>query len=79
MALRYRRGMAIAAGTTIVAVLIQLLMPQVSREAVDTAQGLLAGGNDRPGEGTDHPDSPTFFSTIGATRGILLFGRASWY
>jgi hypothetical protein len=32
MALRYRRGMAMAAGTTVVAALIQLLDPTVSRE-----------------------------------------------
>ena len=46
MALRYRRGMAIAAGTTIVAAVFQLLIPQYLGRAVDIAQGLLAGGGD---------------------------------
>jgi ATP-binding cassette subfamily B protein len=46
MALRYRRGMAIAVGTTVVAALFQLLIPQYLGQAVDTAQGLLAGNDE---------------------------------
>jgi ATP-binding cassette subfamily B multidrug efflux pump len=46
MALRYRRGMAIAVGTTIVAAIFQLLIPRYLGQAVDTAQGLLAGGDE---------------------------------
>jgi ATP-binding cassette, subfamily B, multidrug efflux pump len=45
MALRYRRGMAIAVATTIVAAAFQLLIPRYLGQAVDTAQGLLAGGD----------------------------------
>ena len=45
MALRYRRGMAIAVATTIVAANFQLLIPRYLGQAVDTAQGLLAGGD----------------------------------
>ena len=45
MALRYRRGMAIALATTVVAAALQLLIPQYLGRAVDTAQGLLAGGD----------------------------------
>ncbi|MGH6944324.1 MAG: ABC transporter ATP-binding protein, partial [Geminicoccaceae bacterium] len=45
MALRYRRGMAIAAGTTVVAAVFQLLIPQYLGRAVDTAQGLLGSGD----------------------------------
>jgi ATP-binding cassette, subfamily B, multidrug efflux pump len=44
MALRYRAGMAIALATTIVAAVFQLLIPQYLGDAVDSAQGLLAGG-----------------------------------
>jgi ATP-binding cassette, subfamily B, multidrug efflux pump len=46
MALRYRRGMAMAVGATIVAALFQLLIPQYLGQAIDTAQGLLAGGDE---------------------------------
>ena len=46
MALRYRWGMAIALITTIVAAGFQLLIPQYLGEAVDSAQGLLAGGDE---------------------------------
>ena len=46
MALRYRRGMAIAVGTTIVAAAFQLLIPQYLGRAVDAAQGLLGSGAD---------------------------------
>jgi len=46
MALRYRRGMAIALVTTIIAAVLQLLIPQFLGRAVDSAQGLLAGGDD---------------------------------
>ncbi|MDH3772059.1 MAG: ABC transporter transmembrane domain-containing protein, partial [Nitrospirota bacterium] len=46
MALRYRRGMAIAVGTTIVAAIFQLLIPQYLGRAVDIAQGLLDGIGD---------------------------------
>jgi ATP-binding cassette, subfamily B, multidrug efflux pump len=46
LALRYRRGMAIAAGTTVVAAIVQLLIPQYLGQAVDSAQGLLADGGD---------------------------------
>jgi len=45
MALRYRKGMAIAVATTIVAAAFQLLIPQYLGQAVDSAQGLLAGGD----------------------------------
>jgi ATP-binding cassette, subfamily B, multidrug efflux pump len=44
MALRYRRGMAVAVATTIMAAVFQLLIPQYLGRAVDIAQGLLAGG-----------------------------------
>jgi ATP-binding cassette subfamily B multidrug efflux pump len=46
MALRHRRGMAIAVATTIVAAMLQLLIPRYLGQAVDTAQGLLVGGGD---------------------------------
>ena len=46
MALRHRRGMATALLTTIVAALFQLLIPQYLGQAVDSAQGLLAGGDE---------------------------------
>jgi ATP-binding cassette subfamily B protein len=46
MALRYRTGMAIAVATTIVAAAFQLLIPQYLGQAVDGAQGLLAGGDE---------------------------------
>jgi ATP-binding cassette, subfamily B, multidrug efflux pump len=46
MALRYRRGMAMAVGATIVAALFQLLIPQYLGQAIDTAQGLLAGSDE---------------------------------
>jgi ATP-binding cassette subfamily B multidrug efflux pump len=46
LALRYRRGMAIAVVTTIVAAVLQLLIPQYLGQAVDTAQGLLSGAGD---------------------------------
>jgi ATP-binding cassette, subfamily B, multidrug efflux pump len=46
MALRYKRGMAIALATTIVAAIFQLLIPHYLGRAVDTAQGLLAGGDE---------------------------------
>ena len=46
MALRYRQGMAIAVGTTIVAAVFQLLIPQYLGRAVDIAQGLLGGVGD---------------------------------
>ena len=46
MALRHRRGMATAVLTTIVAALFQLLIPQYLGQAVDSAQGLLAGGDE---------------------------------
>ena len=46
MALRYRTAMAIAMGTTLVAAIFQLLIPQYLGRAVDGAQGLLAGGDD---------------------------------
>jgi ATP-binding cassette subfamily B protein len=46
LALRYRRGMAIALLTTIVAAGLQLLIPRYLGQAVDTAQGLLAGGDE---------------------------------
>ena len=46
MALRYRSGMAIAVGATIAAAVFQLLIPQYLGQAVDTAQGLLAGGDE---------------------------------
>ena len=45
MALRYPRGMAIALVTTVVAAIFQLMIPQYLGEAVDSAQGLLAGGD----------------------------------
>jgi ATP-binding cassette subfamily B multidrug efflux pump len=45
MTLRYRRGMAIAVATTVVAAALQLLIPQYLGRAVDGAQGLLAGGD----------------------------------
>jgi ATP-binding cassette subfamily B multidrug efflux pump len=45
MAMRYRWGMAIALVTTIVAAGFQLLIPQYLGRAVDSAQGLLAGGD----------------------------------
>ena len=46
MALRYRRGMAVAVSTTVVAAVFQLLIPQYLGRAVDTAQSLLgSGGN----------------------------------
>jgi ATP-binding cassette, subfamily B, multidrug efflux pump len=45
MALRYRRGMATAVGATIVAALLQLLIPQYLGQAIDSAQGLLADGD----------------------------------
>jgi ATP-binding cassette subfamily B protein len=45
MALRYRRGMAVAVGATIVAALFQLLIPQYLGQAIDSAQGLLADGD----------------------------------
>jgi ATP-binding cassette subfamily B protein len=45
MALRYRTGMAIAILTTVVAAGFQLLIPQFLGRAVDSAQGLLAGGD----------------------------------
>jgi len=51
MALRYPRGMAIAVGTTVVAALFQLLIPQYLGQAVDTAQGLLAGGDEAAARG----------------------------
>jgi ATP-binding cassette, subfamily B, multidrug efflux pump len=47
MALRYRQGMTIALGTTIVAAVFQLLIPQYLGRAVDIAQGLLGGGGDQ--------------------------------
>jgi hypothetical protein len=50
MALRYRRGMAMAAGTTVVAALIQLLDPTVSREGRRYAARPLAGGDEKPGK-----------------------------
>ena len=46
MALRYRAGMAIALATTVVAAGFQLLIPQYLGQAVDSAQGLLAGGDE---------------------------------
>ncbi|HEX2479719.1 MAG TPA: ABC transporter transmembrane domain-containing protein, partial [Geminicoccaceae bacterium] len=46
MALRHRGGMTIAVGATIVAALFQLLIPQYLGQAIDTAQGLLAGGDE---------------------------------
>ncbi len=46
MALRYRQGMTIAVGTTIVAAVFQLLIPQYLGRAVDIAQGLLGGVGD---------------------------------
>jgi ATP-binding cassette subfamily B multidrug efflux pump len=46
MALRYRLGMAIALVTAIVAAAFQLLIPQYLGQAVDTAQGLLAGDDE---------------------------------
>ena len=45
MALRYRTGMAVAIATTIVAAGFQLLIPQYLGQAVDSAQGLLGGGD----------------------------------
>jgi ATP-binding cassette subfamily B multidrug efflux pump len=45
MALRYRQGMAIALVTTIIAAVFQLLIPQFLGQAVDSAQGLLGGGD----------------------------------
>jgi ATP-binding cassette subfamily B multidrug efflux pump len=45
MALRYRRGMAIAVAATVVAAGFQLLIPQYLGRAIDSAQGLLAGGD----------------------------------
>ena len=45
MALRHRRSMAIAVATTIVAAVLQLLIPRYLGQAVDTAQGLLGGGD----------------------------------
>jgi ATP-binding cassette, subfamily B, multidrug efflux pump len=45
MALRYRSAMAIAIATTIVAAAFQLLIPQYLGRAVDSAQGLLGGGD----------------------------------
>ena len=45
MALRYRGGMAIALGTTVVAAVFQLLIPKYLGRAVDSAQGLLGGGD----------------------------------
>jgi ATP-binding cassette subfamily B protein len=45
MALRHRRGMAIAVATTVVAAVLQLLIPRYLGQAVDTAQGLLGGGD----------------------------------
>jgi ATP-binding cassette subfamily B protein len=45
MALRYRRGMAIALVTTLLAAVFQLLIPQYLGKAVDSARGLLAGGD----------------------------------
>jgi ATP-binding cassette subfamily B multidrug efflux pump len=45
MALRYRGGLAIALGTTVVAAAFQLLIPRYLGHAVDSAQGLLAGGD----------------------------------
>ena len=45
MALRYRRSMAIALATTVIAAAFQLLIPQYLGKAVDSAQGLLAGGD----------------------------------
>jgi ATP-binding cassette subfamily B protein len=45
MALRYPAGMTIALVTTVVAALFQLLIPQYLGDAVDSAQGLLAGGD----------------------------------
>ncbi|MEM7022186.1 MAG: ABC transporter ATP-binding protein [Pseudomonadota bacterium] len=45
MAMRYPRGMAIALATTVVAAIFQLMIPQYLGEAVDSAQGLLAGGD----------------------------------
>jgi ATP-binding cassette, subfamily B, multidrug efflux pump len=46
MALRYRRGMAIAVGTTVLAAVFQLLIPQYLGRAVDSAQGLLGSGEE---------------------------------
>jgi ATP-binding cassette, subfamily B, multidrug efflux pump len=46
MALRYRAGMAVALATTVVAAGFQLLIPQYLGDAVDSAQGLLAGGDE---------------------------------
>ncbi|HEX6143420.1 MAG TPA: hypothetical protein VFZ01_11930, partial [Geminicoccaceae bacterium] len=46
MALHYRRGLAIAVCTTVVAAIFQLLIPQFLGRAVDSAQGLLAGGDE---------------------------------
>ena len=51
MALRYRRGMAIAVATTIVAAAFQLLIPQYLGRAVDSAQGLLGGGDEAAARG----------------------------
>jgi ATP-binding cassette subfamily B protein len=45
MAWRYPRGMTIALGTTVVAAAFQLLIPRYLGQAVDSAQGLLAGGD----------------------------------
>ncbi len=45
MALRYRSGMAIALGTTVVAAIFQLLIPKYLGRAVDSAQGLLGGSD----------------------------------
>ena len=44
MALRYRAGMAMALGSTVVAAVFQLMIPKYLGRAVDTAQGLLGGG-----------------------------------
>lgn len=46
MALKYRRGMAIAIATTIVAAIFQLLVPLYLGRAVDISQGLLFGAGD---------------------------------
>ncbi len=51
MALRYRRGMAIAVGTTIVAAIFQLMIPQYLGRAVDSAQGLLGDGDQAAARG----------------------------
>ena len=45
MAFHYRRGMAAALGSTVVAAVFQLMIPKYLGRAVDTAQGLLGGGD----------------------------------